>query len=308
MLKRSFLKFKLNVVLFVFFLPAFFISTAFCLQAKTIAVQQASKSCLWTVVTPANKISLLGSLHLMKPDDYPLSASMNKAYTESQMLVFETDLQAVQQPATLMKVQELGLYPEGENLLQNLDAQTKILLEKKMADLGLPVEIYVRFKPWLVAQELAGHELMKLGFNPIYGVDYYFFNRAKADGKQIGFLEPPEFQINLLGNMDEQVQNDLLIQTLNELEILSELAGDLVKYWKQGDSNRLNDLLSKSFKGYPDLHDRLMIQRNKNWVKEIEGAMRKKKNTLFVVGAGHLVGPKSVVDLLEKKGYRVKQQ
>ena len=308
MLKKRLLKSKSKVVLFIFFLLAFFFIASFCLQAKTTAVQQASKSCLWTVATPSNKIYLLGSLHLLKPDDYPLSASIIRAYAESQMLFFETDIEAVQQPEVLKKVQQLGLYPEGENLLQNLDAHTKSLLEKKMADLGLPLEIYVRFKPWLVAQELAGHELMKLGFNPIYGVDVYFFNRAKSDGKQIGFLETPEFQINLLGNLDEQVQNDLLSQTLNELEVLKELAGDLVRYWKRGDSARLNDLLSKSFKGYPDLHDRLMIQRNKNWVKEIEGAMRKNKNTLFVVGAGHLVGPKSVVDLLEKKGYRVKQQ
>jgi uncharacterized protein YbaP (TraB family) len=67
-------------------------------------------------------------------------------------------------------------------------------------------------------------------------------------------------------------------------------------------------LLSKSFKDYPHLHDRLLIQRNKNWVQQIEGAMRKNKNVLFVVGAGHLVGPESVVDLLKEKGYQVKQQ
>jgi uncharacterized protein YbaP (TraB family) len=36
--------------------------------------------------------------------------------------------------------------------------------------------------------------------------------------------------------------------------------------------------------------------------------MRQNKNVLFVVGAGHLVGPESVIDLLEKQGYRVKQQ
>ena len=36
--------------------------------------------------------------------------------------------------------------------------------------------------------------------------------------------------------------------------------------------------------------------------------MRENKNVLFVVGAGHLVGPESVVDLLKEKGYQVKQQ
>ena len=86
------------------------------------------------------------------------------------------------------------------------------------------------------------------------------------------------------------------------------MAGNLVRSWKDGDADKLHELLSKSFKDYPHLHDRLLIQRNNNWVQQIEGAMRKNKNVLFVVGAGHLVGPESVVDLLKKKGYQVKQQ
>ena len=43
-------------------------------------------------------------------------------------------------------------------------------------------------------------------------------------------------------------------------------------------------------------------------LQEIETLMRENKNILFVVGAGHLVGPQSVVDLLKQRGYKVKQQ
>jgi uncharacterized protein YbaP (TraB family) len=308
MLQRFALKSKFVIVLFVCFLPVFFFTTAFGLQPKSAVVEQTSKSCLWTVQTQSNKIFLLGSLHLLKPDDYPLSASMNKAYEQSQLLVFETDLDALQQPAMLMKMQELGFYPQGENLLQNLDAETRIELEKKMTDLGLPLEIYARLKPWLVATELAVQELNKLGFDPIYGVDVYFFKKAKADGKQTGFLETAEFQINLLGAMDKRTQNDFLSQTLKDLEVVNDLAGELVKSWKNGDAEKLHELLHKSFKDYPDLHNRLLIERNKKWVKEIENLMLKTENVLIVVGAGHLVGPESVVALLKKKGYVLEQQ
>jgi len=203
---------------------------------------------------------------------------------------------------------ELGIYPAEQNLFQHLDGTTRKLLAKKMSEIGLPLEQFTRFKPWFVALTLTTLELQRLGYNPAFGVDVYFFNRAKTDGKEIGFLEPAEFQIKLLGNMAAQDQNNFLSQTLKDLEMVNQLAGDLVKSWKTGDSDRLNDLLSKSFKDYPGLHDRLLIQRNKKWIKEIEGAMGKNENTLFVVGAGHLVGPESVVDLLQKKGYPVKQQ
>jgi len=308
MLKRRLLNFKLYFVLVVFFLPAFFITTSFDLQAKTAAVQQTTQSCLWTVDTQSNKVYLLGSLHLLKPDTYPLAAAIEKAYADSRVIIFETDIAALQTPGAQAKLLEMGIYPAEQNLFQNLDGDTRQQLEKKMSEIGLPLEPFSRFKPWFVALTLTTLELQRMGYNPNYGIDVYFFNKASADGKEIGFLEPAEFQINLLGNMVEQDQYDFLSQTLNDLEVVNELAGDLVKSWKEGDADKLHELLSKSFKDYPHLQDRLLIQRNKNWVQQIEGALRKNKNVLFVVGAGHLVGPESVVDLLKEKGYQVKQQ
>jgi uncharacterized protein YbaP (TraB family) len=308
MLNGRFLKSRLNIVLLVFFLPLFFIATSFSLQARTAAVQQAAKSCLWTVASPSNKIYLLGSLHLLKQDAYPLAAAIEEAYADSRAIIFETDIGAMQQPAMQARLLEMGVYPAEENLLQHLDATTRQRLVKKMNEIGLPLEQFSRFKPWFLALTLTTLELQRLGYNPAFGVDVYFFNRANADGKEIGFLEPAEFHIQLLGNMAAQSQNDFLSQTLKDLEVVNKLAADLVSSWKTGDSERLNDLLSKSFKEYPDLRDRLLIERNKKWAGDIEGAMRQNKNTLFVVGAGHLVGPESVVDLLRKRGYEVRQQ
>jgi uncharacterized protein YbaP (TraB family) len=295
-------------VLFVFFLPAFLIGTSSGLQAKTAVVEQTTKSCLWTVDTPSNKIYLLGSLHLLKQDAYPLATAIEKAYADSRAIIFETDIAALQAPGMQAKLLELGVYPADQNLLEDLDENTRQQLEKKMSEIGLPVAQFSRFKPWFVALTLTTLELQRLGFNPNCGIDMYFFNKAKADGKDIGFLEPAEFQINLLGNMAEEDQSNFLSQTLKDLEVVNQLSEDLVGSWKNGDTDKLHELLSKSFKDYPHLHNRLLIQRNKNWVKEIESALRKNKNVLFIVGAGHLVGPDSVVDLIKKKGYQVKQQ
>lgn len=308
MLKQCFLKFRLKFVWLVIFLPVFLITASLDLQADTASVDQAAKSCLWTVPSQSNKIYLLGSLHVLKQDTYPLAAEIERAYADSRKIIFETDIAAMIEPGMQARLLELGIYPAEQNLFQHLDGTTRKLLAKKISEIGLPLEQFTRFKPWFVALTLTTLELQRLGYNPAFGVDVYFFNRAKTDGKEIGFLEPAEFQIKLLGNMAAEDQNNFLSQTLKDLEMVNQLAGDLVKSWKTGDSDRLNDLLSKSFKDYPDLHDRLLIQRNKKWIKEIEGALRKNENALFVVGAGHLVGPESVVDLLQKKGYSVKQQ
>ena len=305
MRKRHSLKYAFGLAIF---LLTFFYISGPGLYAKSPAAQQTRNSCLWSVQTQSHKFYFLGSLHVLTQDAYPLSAAIENAYSDSQKIVFETDIAAMNDPGTQAKMLELGLYPEGQNLLQNLDTGTRQMLEKKLTEMGLPVEQFSRFKPWLMALTLTTVELQKLGFNPMYGVDVHFFNKATADGKEIGALEHVAFQLNLFGQMDKQNQNAFLNQTLKDLGIVSDLAGDLVKFWKTGDAKKLHALLYKSFKDYPDLHNRLLIQRNKQWVEKIETLMQENKNILFVVGAGHLVGPQSVVDLLRKKGYKVKQQ
>ena len=308
MSKRNFIKPVQCLFLSVSFLLFFFFTTNIGIHAKSTAVQQTTKSCLWSIQTLANKFYLLGSLHVLKQDAYPLAAAIGNAYADSSKVVFETDIAALQEPAMQAKMLQLGLYPQGTNLLQDLDERTRQLLEKKMSALGLPLEQFSRFKPWFLALTLATLELQRLGFNPLYGLDVHFFNKARTDAKEISFLEPAEFQLNLLGNMVKTDQIAFLNQTLKDLDVVNELAADLVKFWKAGDANGLQELLFKSFKDYPDIYDRLLIQRNKKWVAEMEVLMQENKNILFVVGAGHLVGPKSVVDLLQKRGYKVKQQ
>jgi uncharacterized protein YbaP (TraB family) len=296
------------MILLVFFLLIFFFTTELGLHAKSTAVQQTRQSCLWSIQSQSNTFYLLGSLHVLRQDAYPLAAAIAKAYADCRKIVFETDIAAMQEPAMQAKMLQLGLYPQGQNLLPNLDGHTRQLLARKMTELGLPLEQFVRFKPWFLALTLTTVELQRMGFNPIYGLDLHFFNKARTDAKEIGFLEPVELQLNLLGNMVKKDQNAFLNQTLKDLEVVNELAADLVKFWKAGNADGLHQLLFKSFKDYPAIHDRLLIQRNKKWVKEIEGLMRENKNVLFVVGAGHLVGPESVVDLLKHRGYKVKQQ
>jgi uncharacterized protein len=58
----------------------------------------------------------------------------------------------------------------------------------------------------------------------------------------------------------------------------------------------------------PDLRDRLLIDRNKRWVPKIEALADGPDTAMVIVGAGHLVGPDSVVDLLQKDGRIVRQQ
>ncbi len=291
-----------------------FISLSFIWAAVSAALVQQSlaqdtrKSCLWSLQTNSSMVYFLGSLHLLKRDAYPLESVIEKAYATSQKIIFETDIAAMKDPVVQAKMLELGLYPEGQNLYLNLDGGTRRLLENKLSGLGLPLEHLARFKPWVVALTLASLELQRLGFDPNYGIDIHFFHRAVKDGKEIGYLEPAEYQLNLLAKMNKQDQSSFLNQTLRDLELVLQLVGEMVSYWKTGDAESLHALLFKSFKDYPNIHARLLIQRNKKWISKIENLMGEKKNVLVVVGVGHLVGPDGLLDLLRKRGYKLIQR
>ena len=299
---------RLRTTLFILCLSAIlFVSAGLHAQQSKQSVSQ--KHCLWVVETPSNKaVYLLGSLHVLKSDAYPLANVINEAYSLSQKVVFETDLAAMMDPAVVAKMMALGLYPEGQTLFQNIPDEMRSSLKKKMNDLGMPMEHFGRFRPWFMAVTLTALELQRLGFSPEYGIDVHFYGRAASDQKEIGYLEPVDFQLDLLGKMNESDQNAFLGQTLKDLDVAAQMADDMLKNWEKGDADNLYAILFKSFEGYPQIENRLLGQRNIDWVKKIEEMMGEDKNIFVIVGAGHLIGPGSVVALLKENGYQVKQK
>jgi uncharacterized protein YbaP (TraB family) len=277
-------------------------------QNQLCFAQQTSKSCLWLVKSGSDSIHLLGSLHVLKSEAYPLAAAIDDAYNASDKVVFETDMAAMADPGVQQKMMVLGLYPEGQSIYQDLGRDTIDLLKKKMSAAGLSLEQFARFKPWFLALTLSTLELARLGFDPGLGIDMHFYSRAKRDEKELGYLEPIDQQLDLLGKMGLHDQVAFLNQTLKELDIAAELAGDMTAYWQAGDDDNLHALLNRSFEGHPGLRERLLIQRNKNWVSQIKELIKQNEKVLVIVGTGHLVGPDSVVDMLKIDGYEVNQK
>jgi hypothetical protein len=302
-IKRKLLSTAIPVLCLCFI---FFVSTG--LHAQQSKPAASDKHCLWVVENASYKVFLLGSLHVLKSDAYPLTKTINDAYGASQKVVFETDLEGMLDPAVQTKMVSMGLYPEGETLFHNISAEVQRALKKKITSLGLPMEHFARFRPWFLAVTLTTLELQRLGFSPAYGIDVHFYSRAGSDGKETDFLEPIEYQLDLLGKMNAHDQNSFLSQTLKDLELAAEMADDMVAYWKKGDVDNLHKILFKSFKGYPQIENRLLLQRNKDWVLKIEKMMKENKNVFIIVGAGHLIGPGSVVEILKQKGYGVMQR
>ncbi len=295
-----------RLFVFIFFLIVLSCAT----HVKGQATDQGSgqKSFLWSIETTKNTVYLLGSIHLMKPDAYPLSSEIEKAYLDSKLIVFEADISPKQQFAALQKVGTKGFYMKGQNLSQNISAKTYVLLKQRAAKAGMSMSQFDSLKPWLCAVTLVGQELVRLGFSPQYGIDAHFFNRAKQDKKKLVFLEDLEYQFNMLARMNIREQESFLTQTLKDLAVVETMASDMVRFWKSGNAQKLNSILKTSFKRHPEIYDSLLVQRNKRWVADIEKLIMQQNNVLVIVGAAHLVGTDGVLALLRQKGYVIQQK
>ena len=269
---------------------------------------KAKNNFLWSTETGKNTVYLLGSLHVLRSDSFPLSKEIQEAYSDCTKVVFETDPDSVNDPAFQAQMMAHGLYPEGQTLKRNVSEQTYRLLEVKVHAVGLPVAQFDRLKPWFCALILTSMELQKLGFDSGYGIDAHFFHRAKKDGKEIITLESAEYQLGLFTKMGKTEQESFLRQTLKDLELIETMASEMVDAWRTGDVDKLNSIIRISFKEHPDMYKRFTTQRNAKWASQIEDLMRQDDNVLVIVGAGHLVGAESILELLRKRGHRVVQR
>lgn len=269
---------------------------------------KTKKNFLWSVKKGENIVYLLGSIHLLAREPSLLDPAIENAYSASKEIVFEIDIDGLNAPAFQSKMTSLGLVPEGQTIEQHLSEQTYTLLQQRITALGLPMEPFNRLRPWLCALTLTSLELQRLGLNPNYGVDQYFFNRAKQDGKKISFLESIDDQLKLFTEMSKHEEELFLAKVLLELDTMRVKVGDMINAWKDGDANELAAIVRKEFKDYPDIYSKMLVQRNKKWVAQIEALSRQNNHTLIVVGAAHLVGDKSVLALLKSKGFEVEQR
>jgi uncharacterized protein YbaP (TraB family) len=263
---------------------------------------------LWSVETEKNTVYLLGAIHLLRRASYPLPDAIEKIYDCCNIVVFETDIDKQNDLKLQNLMRQRGMYPKGQTLSGNISSQTYRLLGEKLSAAGLKASSFEQFKPWFAAIAVSGMELQRLGFDPALGIDRHFFDRAKRDRKKLVFLETNEYQINLFAGLNRGKQEMLLRQMLKEIDVIEGMFSDIIDSWQSGNAQKLDSILDISFRDYPGIYDQFIIKRNRRWIRKIEKLMNQRDDVLVIVGAGHLAGRESIIDLLQRKGYKVTQK
>ncbi len=268
-----------------------------------------NKNFLWEIKSAGNTVYILGSMHFGKEDFYPLDIRIEKSFKKSDVLVLEVNLNEIDPLVVQNILLEKGYYPLGESLKGHLSNKTYQLAAEKFQKLGLDIEFFNNSKPWFIAMNLTSMELMKLGYNPNYGIDKYFLEKARGNKKILG-LETLEFQLNLFDSFSEKQQELFLLSTLADVDLISEEMDNMLNSWKNGNVEQMRLMLSKPLKLYPEIkgvYDKLIYGRNEKMAAKIDEFLKEDSIFFIVVGAAHLVGDKGIIYILEKKGYSVIQ-
>jgi uncharacterized protein len=280
------------------------IALLFCSAGVYSAEQQHHM--LWSLPGKTNKVYLLGSMHLLKESEQ-LPAAIDSAYADAEALVMELDMDDLD-PAQLQQAAlALALQPEGRTLQQQLGPQTYQQFVAKTQALGIEPAMLDRFQPWFAAITLVQLQLMKMGFDPEAGVERRLTRRAAGDNKKIAGLETAREQLEILARLPDKQQREFLLYSVDDAERMASEVDALLSAWRSGDAKAMAKLLQEGFAEYPDLYRPLTVERNRKWLPQIEQLLDDREDYLVVVGALHLVGTDSVIDLLERKGYKVKQ-
>ncbi|MGB7948678.1 MAG: TraB/GumN family protein [Candidatus Binatia bacterium] len=265
------------------------------------------KSFLWKVESDKSPVYILGSVHFLKKDNYPLKAAIETAFDNTRKLVLEIDLKSAD-AATVQRITlEKGINRDGTSLQQNVSPDTYSLAEKRAKELGIDIRALGPLKPWLVALTMTSLQLQKLGFDPNAGVDRYLAARAMKSGKTMAALETVAFQIGLMDQLPQRDQESMLRQSLAEMDRLENSLDRIIRSWITGDVASLEALLLSAMREYPAVHQKIIVDRNRRWLPQIETIIEHGDPTLVVVGAAHLVGKDGVIELLKSRGYRVEQ-
>lgn len=260
---------------------------------------------LWRFRSDRATVYVGGTVHILKQTLYPLPEQYQQAYEATENLVFEVDLSRYAPAQVQNKTMQYAQLSEG-SLRQSLPTQTYAALVAAGLRYGMPVGQMQNFKPMLAFQQLGVLGMFALGYDPAYGVDHHFGQLGQRDAEHVLQLETLEQQLGLLFNQPLDVQVAVLEQALTELDALETTTSALVRAYFHGDDATLFALMSEQAGDHPlakAFNAQLIDQRNRGMAQKIQGYLGTADSYFVLVGAAHLVGPMSVVALLQRAGF-----
>ncbi|MFT7861151.1 MAG: TraB/GumN family protein [Sulfurimonas sp.] len=270
-----------------------------------LAISLFADSFVWKVQKGDSTLYLGGTIHLLRPADFPLPKEFENAYKHSKLLVFETEMDRLEDPSFQQFMLQAMVYANGSTLKQHLQEKTYRKLEKYCQANGMNIQNMQQMKASMVAMMLIQQQYIKLGATQD-GVDLYFYQKTLSDNKKTEAFETLEEQLSIIANIGGDNEDEFVLQTLSSIKELDTMFTKIIRFWKNGKEKELSDFLILDLKNESaQLYNDLIVKRNNAWLPKIKHYMQTSETEFVLVGAGHLIGPDGLLQALKKEGYKV---
>jgi hypothetical protein len=260
---------------------------------------------MWKATSGRNTAYLFGSLHIGDKSFYPLPPTVENAFAASDVLIVEVDIRKVNMVAMAATLMKDGMYPGDDSLSNHISAETRKALETYCKRSGLPVDMFANMKPWLAAMTLSMLPFQRAGMDPSLGLDQHFLD--EAGNRRVDEVETAEWQLRLFAGQPPEIQEQLLASAVQSDQDPVAESKELIAAWQSGDAARMDQGLRKHPAGSPEFSRQILEDRNPRMADAISHCLETTDRCFMVVGAAHLVGKDSVVDLLARRNIQVQQ-
>jgi uncharacterized protein YbaP (TraB family) len=275
--------------------------------AALFAAAAGADPALWEVKGRDNTVYLFGSVHLLPEGGFTIRGALAEALDDAERVCLELDPDAESDAEKTSITLARAIDPDGRSLFDLLGDDADRVRERAEAA-GVDLAPFAAFEPWFAGVTVTVIALQSHGFDVEHGVEQIIEVAAKEDGKPSCGLETFDGQLGLLDSLPAELQKEVLLQAIDEADDVEAIIGPMLDAWREGDESGLEDSLDEDFEGYPELAEALIFERNRNWAVQVGKMLEGDDDVLLVVGAMHLVGPRGLPALLEKRGFRVERR
>ena len=269
---------------------------------------------MWVVRDADSTVYLFGSFHLLPPELDWRTPEVDAALAEADTVWFEAEAFSEEAQAQIQAlIPELGLNPPGVTLTGLIDEEAEADLAVVAEMLGAePAALAASvdpLRPWLASLQIAVAGVQALGYDPNSGVERVLHAEAEAAGKAFDFFETAEQQIRFFADLPQDIQIAEFERGLEETAEDPDMIEALAVAWAEGDVEAIDAMINASMRESGSaLYDVIVVQRNRDWIPQIEAILEGSGVDFVAVGAAHMPGDEGVIALLEDAGYAVERR
>ncbi|WP_185964330.1 TraB/GumN family protein [Aliikangiella marina] len=265
---------------------------------------------LWKISDENSEVWLFGTIHILKPETLWQTDKIKHAFEQADTVYLEAPTEEITQEEMFKVMLPYIQNPNGVMLSSLISKEAYEDLKVAVEGLGMPSSALASLepmRPWFVAVNLSVQHLVANGYDPESGVDGILYTQAKQSGKTLRYFETIEQQIRFFGTMSANEEVAMFEAGIPDLLENQSMLDEIIKNWQRGDVEAVAKTLNEEMDKTPTLKERLLVNRNQDWAKQIAKIMKGSGKTFIAVGSGHLAGEGSLQAFLTAKGFEIKR-